>query len=343
MCACLPGMTAGVEGLTGKPIGHTGRVGCLALACAALGGCWGFGIPVKEDTRVNRQAESSVTIRIGESTRVDVRAALGEPWLRSDFWRAELYRADDKRMEVEFIGVIIYPVPIGVFSEKVHGYVLVTYDTADRVSQLSAGSVHEGLIATNEDKWLMLRADDVTFAIDVGRAKPRPALVADSTRLREYLAGREHAASCTLVAACTEDAGCPDEVAIDAGKPFNPSPVTVLCALAGPCPAGTRTPGYEVNGKGFVNVPVLHVISVPPGPHRLVITSSVLDGRGEESFECAAGQILYGSVRSRVEGASWWSSGKLQATVTFAAATPESRDGQSIVLYRNGQWLEEGL
>jgi hypothetical protein len=99
--------------------------------------------------------------------------------------------------------------------------------------------------------------------------------------------------------------------------------------------------GRVIDGKWVFSVPLLHAITVSPGQHRLRITSSVLDGRGDASFECAAGQVLYGLVCSRVEGASWWSKGTLQATATLSTVAPDAWDAHSIVLYRNSRWLVE--
>jgi len=314
-----------------------GRICCILLIFAVIAGC-SIDIDLKKPDLVTNQAERSVTIGLGESTREDVRAALGEPLLESNFWRVELYRADDKHVEAG-VGFVIIPVLPFVTSLDVHGYVLVTYDTAGRVSQLSSGNHSEGFFATFAERCLTIRADELTFAIDLIRIQRGPALLADSNRLSEYLAGRSHATSCTLVVACAQDAGCPDEIAINDGEPFDPSPTTVLCAPGTPCPKGSRMGSLVFDGKSVFTVPVLHAITVPPGQHRLLITSSVLDGRGEASFECAAGQVLYGMVRSRVEGASFWSKGKLQATADMSIVPPEAWDAHSIVLYSKGRWL----
>ena len=326
-----------------------GRICCILLIFAVIAGC-AIGIDLKKPTLVTDQAERSVTIGLGESTREDVRAALGEPLLESNFWRVELYRADDKHVEAGVVVIIIPVLPI-VSSMDVHGYVLVTYDTAGRVSQLSSGTTSEGFLVSYSEKLLTLRADELTFASDFKWNKWEPALLADSSRLSEYLAGRSYATSCMLVVACAQDENCPEEIAVDDGEPFDPSPMTVLCAPDAPCPKGS--PYYfskidgervyipEIYGKRVLRVPLLHAITVPPGKHRLLITSSVRDGRGEASFECAAGQVLYGIVRSRVEGRSFWSKGKLQATADMSIVPPEAWDAHSIVLYSKGRWLVE--
>lgn len=317
---------------------NAGRAACASLALAVLAGC-GFAIPMQQSSVVPRQAERGATLRLGESTRAEVRAALGDPWFHSGRWRVEVYRADDKRTELGFMMAIVVPVPVGVFREKRHGYVLVTYDDAGRVSRVSSGIASEGLLAEEANKWLVIRADDMTFAVERVRTKWRPTLLADSGRLPSYLAERGRAAGCTLVVACDEGQGCPDVIAVDDGEPIDPSPITVLCAPDEPCPTGSRLSETEFDGKRFVLVPVVHAIGVEPGRHGLRVTSSVLDGSGEASFECAGGQVLYGIVRSRVEGATWWSKGTLQATVSMSTVPPDTWGAHSLALNRNGRWL----
>ena len=114
----------------------------------------------QESTLVTQQAKRTVSVRIGESSRADVQAALGEPWLLSTFWRFDVFRAEDEQTEVDFL-VAIWPVPIGVFTMKVGGYVLVAYDPAGRVAQVASGSASRGSLVRED---LMLRTDDLTLA-----------------------------------------------------------------------------------------------------------------------------------------------------------------------------------
>ena len=293
---------------------------------AVVAGC--FSIPLKNPTRVTQQVERGATIRLGESTSADVRAALGETLLESNFWRVELYRVEDTYSEVGIGWFGVLP-----FHVTLQGYVLVSYDAAGRVSQVSSGHHEVGFQAQNQ--LMMIRADELTFAHSpiVGNV-----LLADSSRLPDYLTARSKVANCTLVVACAQEEGCPGEITIDDGEPFDPSPITVLCAPDASCPKGSRV-GY---GTGLFTVPVLHAITVRPGKHRLLITSSLHDGRGEASFECTASKVLYGIIRSRVEGASWWSGrGKLQVTATLSTVALEDWGARSIVLYREGRWLVE--
>ncbi len=316
------------------------RGSCVCLALAACVGC-GFGVPLKQPTVVTTQAETSAAIRLGESDRAEVRSALGDPWLQSDFWRVEVYRADDKRTELTFLVAIVVPVPIGAFHEKRRGFVVVAYDAAGRVSHVSSGGTSEGVLASDSEKWATIQAGDLALLVEPVRTKSRLTLLADSSRLAGYLSERRRAPGCTLVVACDQGQGCPDGIAVGDGAPLDPSPITVLCAPDAPCPKGPRLGSGEVDGKAFFQVPVLHAIGVPAGRQRVLVTSSQLAGSGEASFECSAGEVVYGSVRSRAEGARWWTKGRLEATLALSADAPPDWAERRFVLHRDGRWLVE--
>jgi hypothetical protein len=317
-----------------------GRLALAWIALPLLEGC-GFGVPLRQPTVVPDQAARGATLRLGEATRSDVRAALGEPRLESGFWRAELYRADDKRTELGFMVAVVIPVPVGVFSEKRHGHVLVVYDDAGRVAGVASGVVGDGILATDAESWMTLHAGAISFVVDPVGTKQRATMLADAARLAEYLAARRNAAGCTLVAGCDGEGGCPDRLAIDGGEPLDPSPVTALCAPDAPCPIGSAIPGAPIDGKHFVIVPVLLAIDVPAGVHLLRVTSSRIEGGGEASFECGAGEVRYALVRSRVRGKRFWSQGTLEAVVTYPASAPADWDARSLELVRDGRWLVE--
>jgi hypothetical protein len=311
------------------------------VACAPVSG-----VVLKETHLVPQQAAQSATIRPGESTRADVRAALGVPWLESDFWRTDLYRADDESTGLVIVSpYLITPLPVGVYSYNPHRYDLVAYDSADRVAELSWGVAYDGALADLDEGLLVIRAGDLTLSIDLRRREP--VLLADSSRLSGYLAARSRSEGCTLVVACLKDEDCPDKVSIDDGESFDTSAIAMACPTDGSCPRGfTRTSKF-IPGLGSIteqlvgSEPVLHAISLPPGEHRLRTSIGLHDGRGEAAFECTAGQVVYGSVNSRPEGeTSWWSGkAKLRSTATLSTVAPEGLDTRSLVLYRDSRWL----
>lgn len=299
----------------------------VLLALPLLEAC-GFGVPLKQPTVVPDQAQRGAALALGEASRDDVHAALGEPVIGSDFWRVEVYRADDKRTELGFAVVLILPVPVGVFSEKRHGHVLVAYDADGRVAGVSSGFVSDGMLAADSAGWMTLRADTVSFVVDPVRTRSRATLLADAGRLADYLAQRRRADGCTLVAACEGDVGCPDRLAIDDGEPLDPSPVTALCAEDAACPHGTPLAGTPIDGRHFVVVPLVLALDLAPGPHHLRWSGP----RGKEgptvSFDCPAGDVRYAALRNLAGGPP-----------SIGPTPPSGWEDRPVALVRDGRWL----
>ena len=300
----------------------------------------GFGIPLKEPVAVTQQAQRSATLRIGESTRDDARTALGEPLLRSNFWGFDLFRVNDTSKELGVLLVTIWPIPVGAFTSQVEGYVLVAYDNAGRIDQVSSGNVSNDRVPGD---FQMLRARDLSIGIDKYHRRGL-ALMADANRLQDYLALRSISATCTAIMACDDSAyrkwpyeACPDQVAIDDAEPFDPRPFFGWCEPGRSCP-----PNALPASKSMRWVPLVHPTILQPGVHRLAMSSSVFKGRHETSFECAAGEVRYGIIRGRVKW-HWWGprSSTLDAAVTFADELPAEWVSHSILLYLRNGWLVE--
>lgn len=135
----------------------------ILILLIQLAAC-GFGFPLKKDpVAVKQQAQRSAEFRLGESTRDEVRTALGEPWLQSNFWAFDLFRANDTSKELGVLFITILPLPVGVFTSQEEGYVLVAYDNTGRIAQVSSGNVPYD---TTPGDFKMLRARDLTFGID---------------------------------------------------------------------------------------------------------------------------------------------------------------------------------
>ncbi len=312
-------------------------IGLALLLSLALCGC-GFGVPLRGTTDVTQHAGRSATLEPGRSSRQDVRAALGEPWLASDAWGFEIYRADDERTEALFMLAVIWPVPIGWGSEKRQGYVLVTYAGTDRATHIAAGSASRGLLASDGAKWMTIKAGEISVVLDPVLNRRRLSILADRGRLDEYLAARRQTPGCTIVAGCDGTGGCPDQFSVDGGEVCNPAPIDALCEPDRPCPAGSPWgPGRRIEGKDIVSLPVLHAIGVPAGLHELRVTNSRSKGEGTASFACAAGDVVYVTIRTDVVRARGRRT--LQATVVPSATAPEAWTGYNLVLFRDDRWL----
>jgi hypothetical protein len=326
-------------------IGRAASVGAL-LALVLLQACAIVAWPLKTSNRVAQQAERSVAIRIGESTRAEVEAALGEPWLRRASWGVDVYRADDERDALGLLMVIyVLPVPVGVYSVPEQGYVLIAYDQLGRVAGVDAGSalhswMDQSMVVSGQ---LLLGAGGVYLGIQTDDGRD-PQLFADPAHLAAYLEGRRGSPTCTLLLACDISApgqrwpeeGCPDRVAIDGGEPLDLGPFVGHCGEGRSCPPMAQPYG------GSVRIPLFQVVTLAPGSHRLSMASSRFDGHGEAPLDCAAGEIRSGLMRGRLDR-NWWDKrhSTIHPVVAFSEGPPENLASYGLLLYRRDRWLVE--
>ena len=320
------------------------RVRRMVLALAPwvllipLPGC-GFGVPLKEPVAVTQQTQRSASIRPGESTRDSVRAVFGEPWLQSRFWGFDLYRAIDTSTELGGLFITIWPIPLGIFTSQVDGYVLVAYDTEGRVEQVSTGDTSK---FPGDQYPLMLRARDLSFGVEKNYQRG-PQLMADANRLQDYLVLRRRSATCTLIVACEETGyqkwpyeACPNRVVVDNAESIDPTPFFACCDTGKDCPADFLQIGQ------VMQVPLIHPVNLPAGRHRLVMTSSTFKGTNETSFECAPGEVRFGIIRGHVDW-DWWGprTSMLNANLTFERDLPSQWKSYRMLLYRGDHWLAQ--
>lgn len=319
-----------------------GSAFALWILLIQLASCGGAGISLKEPVAVKQQARRSAEFRLGESTRDDVLTALGEPWLMSSFWGFDLFRAGDSSKEIGVFFITILPLPVGVSTSQVEGYVLVAYDNTDRIAQIATGNVTRNMFP--DGFRMLLRARDLSFGIDMYHQRGR-TLMADANRLQDYLALRRRSGTCTVILACDEDAyqkweyeTCPDRVAIDDAEPFDPRPFFGYCEPGKSCPPKTLHATNSLPGW----MPTVHPVTLQPGPHRLAMSSATFKGRHETSFECSAGEVRYGIIRGHVRW-HWWGprSSTLNPTVTFVEELPSEWASYSILLYSRNGWIVE--
>ena len=307
----------------------------MSCCVAILTGC-GFGVPLKNAEAVDEQGRRSALIKAGQSTRTSVRAELGEPWLQSRFWGFDVYLARDTAKELGGPVILILPIPIGVFTAQVAGYVLVTYDEKGYVTNVSSGNASR---STGQQDALMLRADGLNLGIEKV-AERGPHLMADADRLAAYLGKRRATDTCTIILACEEGKhqkwqyeGCPDRAAIDDAEPIDLQPFFGSCEPGKSCPPRTMPSGP------YVRVPTVYPITLSPGKHRILMTSSTFKGRHESKFACTRGEVLYGVVRGHVSW-DWWGprTSTLDTTVSFSNTIPEQWSSYSVLLYRGKRW-----
>lgn len=309
-------------------------VSCIILTL--LPGCASQITPSQYPVAVTQLTQRSATIRPGESTRDNVRAAFGEPWLQSRFWGFDLYRADDTLKELYDL---VLPITVNI-----EGYVLVTYDKTGRVGQVTSGIAHKAHRETHgilDSQPMMLRAGELRLGVEY--FKDGPLLMADASRRQDYLELRRRSASCTLILACAdmhnpgrqnESGPYPDRIAIDDAEPIDPQPFLGMHCN----PIGSCQPPFNSSMVQLVNP-----ISLPPGHHRLVITSSTYKGQHETSFECSPDEVRYGIIRGHVNWDRWHNprNSTLETAISFEEDLPPQWASYSILLYRHDHWLAE--
>lgn len=309
-----------------------------AFGSMVLAGCT-YGVPLKEPDIVTRQAERSGTLRVGESSAADVRAALGDPLLQSRYWSLDVFQTEDLQKELEFFLFFTPPIPMGVFTTKVSGYVLVTYDNKGLVSNVVSGTATKTM---GKQDGLMLKAGDLNFVIEEFDGHG-PQLIVQSARLQDYFALQHDIPECILVLACELpktsgdwfDMACPDRVIIDAGEVLDPQSLFTACE-PDTCPETAVTWG----GAYYMHVPLLYPVALSSGRHQLELSSSIFKGRDISAFECDSGQVLYGSIHGSV-AKHWWGprSSTLNVSVSVSDAPPPNWRSYSALLYRRDHWL----
>ena len=300
-----------------KRAGSTGKNFLKLLLAVILCGCVPYTFPREPPKGLVGPLEKNSLIQPGITTRAQVNERLGNPIFSSRPWMVEVYHVG--RMQQSTFGVIIFPLIPFVANVNWDGYALVTYDDADRVAAFSVGVDEENRTRRQP----LLRVADMTLTKDYARysAKshhPELVLLAEGHRLDGYLKHHSQPDACTLVAAC-EKYPCPDLIAIGNKAAIDPRPVFRSCQPDDHC-------GFFTD---MVTVPVLHLASVPPGQHQVVMSSSHLPGKSEATIACSAGGLLYARIRGEING------GELKASLDIMEKRPERWSQYKIFIWNS--------
>jgi len=165
--------------------------------------------------------------------------------------------------------------------------------------------------------------------------------MADANRLEDYLALRRRSATCTVILACNEERyqkwpyeTCPDRVVIDGAEPIDLQPFFGTCDPGSSCPPKTLPAGP------YMRVPMVHPITLTPGAHQLVMTSSTFKGRHEASFSCASGEVRFGIISGYVSWSAWSPrASTLNTAITFSDDLPAQWVSYSMLLFRGDRWF----
>jgi hypothetical protein len=323
----------------------------LAIATAVLAGCGEM--PVGEPTIDVEAAQArAARIDVWSTTRDEVHALMGEPWLADDAFGVEVYRLQGKQRQL----LIILGVPMPNFSEALAAYSLVTYGADGVVSALDSDYARSG--GTPGPPTLVLRAGEFEFVHGF-----RDTL---SVSLERYLEVRPAAAggdACTVLVG-GERSRRPDtgpawfcvsysKLSVDGAQerdlrlmepsviPYDRGSSRSDCERLG----GSYIPaGGPDRGACVLTTRARYPLTLPAGTHVLHFDAGS-DADVTSTLDCKAGQVsfatLYGKfVRcSGIEGGTAQVSKGTGASVSFTERPPAAEDEPGVVLYGNGEWL----
>ena len=253
----------------------------LALAVLVVGshGCGAVlfhGPPEK----VTADAESSFSIKKGETTRNQVHELLGAPMISSRLWQVDVFHFSEKKLTP---GIIFALIPAFPTLEKVHwdGYLLVTYDDNNRVSAFDSGKVAEP-----KRYQLLIQANDMTLRYIYNKTSGELALLAGGRRLTAGLNLLHKTNTCTLVVACDQEYGCPDRFSVEdeSATKVDINPRWVLRTVFPP---------------GRISAPALYPIILPAGKKRLTVSNDGLRDKFETILDCSDEDVRYAIIHRK--------------------------------------------
>ena len=249
----------------------------LALAVLVVGshGCGAVlfhGPPEK----VTADAESSFSIKKGETTRNQVHELLGAPMISSRLWQVDIFHlGQNKRTPgIVFILIPIYPT---VEIVPWDGYVLVTYDDNNRVSAFDSGKVAEP-----DRHQLLIQANDMTLSYIYNKHTTygELALLTGGRRLTAGLNLLHKANTCTLVVACDQEYGCPDRFSVEDES-------------------ATKVHIRTAFDLGRISAPALYPIILPAGKKRLTVSNDGLRDKFETILDCSDEDVRYAIIHRK--------------------------------------------
>jgi len=253
----------------------------LALAVLVVGshGCGAVlfhGPPEK----VTADAESSFSIKKGETTRNQVHELLGAPMISSRLWQVDVFHFSEKKLTPGLVFILIPAFPT---LEKVHwdGYLLVTYDDNNRVSAFDSGKVAEP-----KRYQLLIQANDMTLRYIYNKTSGELALLAGGRRLTAGLNLLHKTNTCTLVVACDQEYGCPDRFSVEdeSATKVDINPRWVLRTVFPP---------------GRISAPALYPIILPAGKKRLTVSNDGLRDKFETILDCSDEDVRYAIIHRK--------------------------------------------
>jgi hypothetical protein len=304
------------------------RASCFAVALA-LGGC--VDVPLRTTGVETALPQQTAAIVVGQTARAQVRGQLGEPWITSEYWHFDLFRASGKNVTG---GVVLlpWPVPFGVFSEDVRAYLLVGYDENGTVSAVDSGATHGEESSFQDpgkgDDSILLTAGATGFAVE--SSSHTPSVLISAVRRDEYIGTQRPGDRCTVIVGCQQQQ-CSNALMVDGGE-VRPLPGALL-RIRRP-----DTGGIDISTQSWLAPlmlePARHRLEIPPNPHTTLEASA--------EFSCGAGDLVYAviEIESGDKRDAWrhWKTQE-RGTISVSRQMPDVFRDQPMLVWRDGQWL----
>lgn len=274
-------------------------------------------IPVNKTKVEEQMVAKTASIVPGRSDRRSVRAQLGEPWISSTYWRFDLFHVTGRSASVPVLWILWWPAPVGVAVDEKTAYLLVTYNSAGRVtakalefaldpSMISETAEYPGVASVAR-----VQAGNLAFISTQGERDA--ILTVDAPRRDEFLRTRPPMNSCRILVGGA-GATCDFDVAIDGGP---------AVAVTHRASSSTIVPLYT-----------------KPGAHRLEISShrTLQDFNANTEFHCQAGETVYAVVDTMFGEQKMFRS-HWNATLTITKEMPKPFMGARLAIWSRGNWL----
>jgi hypothetical protein len=327
------------------------------LLTAGLAGCAAevpLGEPDLNDADIQARA-GQLEARL--TTRERAHELLGSPWLASERYGVEVYRAQDTQHKMLLV-FAPYPVPVPMPGNKFEAYTLVSYAPDGRVAGVEAALGQSGLSSPGP-LYVRAHADGVEFIRD-----RETTLAIPLTRFLEHRV-TDVASACTVLVSCAPGQLCWNRVQVDRGS-TRTLPITrqmppigsvgepkadaeaATTAAAESCGDVPMLPGI---GRFIATDDLTHrrwvPLELPAGRHTLAFTSrwNTAEARGE--LDCQPGQLVYATLSGKVL-AMLTLAQQLQhglklydavAEVAFSSEPPDGPAVDRVVIHYEDEWL----
>lgn len=277
-----------------------------ALATLALAGC--IPITLHESKLEETVPQSIATVVVGETTRAQVREALGTPVVESDFWRFDAFRIKDAN-----VGVVVFPpyVPIPSWTTE-EAYALVSYADDGRVA---------------DAEWILRRSG--IWSIGNGE---NLAAGAGSIRVHSYYGTLLLAASPERRDAYWRDYPLSDRCRVAMG----------MAQYA--YDARIKLDGNSKAAFPRMSTPLslgLVSLDLAPGHHRIDAEGTSAKFSTATEFECGAGELRFvGLGLEHEETAKGYGALKqFDARLDVSDEMPAAMRDQRLLVWIDGEWL----